>query len=668
MPRLRQWPDKALLYLCPFLLIGLCVCPFVVAQPLIRAFTPADWALLKQQAELQPAAEATPLSAFFTPEHFFPALPLKPLLSADGQWVYYWRRQGLQYWLCRSTGNGEEQVLHKQREVPPPRLQLSTDQQQLWLAAADSLQVLDVRRKQVQSLWQPGFAIPGLRFVPLRHDAQVIRLGAGGAVLQWRQQKEQSFWWLRPGVQSQQIWPELTPQHELWRDQHGTVVVQSALDTPEYPPAAPDALLSNAFPAEALQVEISARLRTTAGVQVATARLFERLYWQGATEAWQALLDQIQALAPACSMQLQLSDNQRKMLVSFACSDQPNAQFWLLSVDANLQLVRQQALQLDARTELPGAPGAFPLQVAWQAADQQVIPAHLYLPRGRPLAQSPLLVLLHGGPFQRTDPGYDVLVQWLVRQGMIVLQPDYRSSSGFGAAFRRAARGEFGQKNPALTDIFSGLDLLLQAGIGDPTQLAIIGQSFGGYLTLQAMQAQPLRFRFGLAYTAPVDLAATFSDYVPRASVDIGQPALGAELYDNAVPWAAPEWQQRMHAEAPLKQLHLLQRPLFLWGGQLDDRITPQSLQTFLQQAQDLQKPVRLWLDPDSGHQATSLQSRRLQFYLAASLSLSHLKAAAPLRPHRPPPPAAATAADVDLEAIDSALQALEVRPVSAGN
>jgi acetyl esterase/lipase len=638
---------------CLLLAAPLCAQPEGAASTprSITALTSADWADLKRQSEQSPPLPGQALASYFATGHFFPALPVQPLLSADGRWVYYWRRQGLQYWLCRSQGDGEEQVLHKQREVPPSQLVLSRDQQQLWLAATDLLQLLDIRRKTLRTVWQPGFALPGQKQIPSRHSMQVIQLSAEGAVLQW-QQAATSYWFLTSSRAARQIWP--TPQRSAWQDISGKVLVLQPV-----PEQKPDHAATETT--AGLLPDISQLLRSANGELLATARLYQRLDWQSEDPAWQTLLNQLQARRPQCSMQLQSAAS--KLLVSYSCSDQTDAQHLLLTLDGKLQIRQRQLLQLSTTASLPA--GVSPQQVAWQAQDGQTIPGYLYLPPGLPLAHRPLVTLIHGGPFSRSDPAYDVLVQWLVNRGAIVLQPDYRSSAGFGQAFMQAAQGDFGPDSPLLGDIFSGLDLLLQSGIGDPAQQAVIGHSFGGYLAIQALQAQPQRFRFGLALAAPVDLAATLQTYLPVASTPFGQPSL-SELFQAAgVPWQDRDWQQQLSAESPLTRTTFLQRPLYLWAGGQDDRISAAALQQFQQQAIMQGKTVRLWLDPDSGHQAGTLQSRRLQFYLAASLVISHL----PAGPEAGLAPAVSDASQHQpLDTFDSLLQTLEVRPATTGN
>ena len=54
----------------------------------------------------------------------------------------------------------------------------------------------------------------------------------------------------------------------------------------------------------------------------------------------------------------------------------------------------------------------------------------------------PLVVLPHGGPGARDDPGFDWWAQALASRGYAVLQPQFRGSTGFGGHFHAAGYGE----------------------------------------------------------------------------------------------------------------------------------------------------------------------------------------------------------------------------------
>ena len=69
-----------------------------------------------------------------------------------------------------------------------------------------------------------------------------------------------------------------------------------------------------------------------------------------------------------------------------------------------------------------------------------MIPAYLTTPRGAaPAGGWPLIVYPHGGPWARDSYGYDGGAQFMANRGYVVLQPNFRASTGYGKAFTTPA-------------------------------------------------------------------------------------------------------------------------------------------------------------------------------------------------------------------------------------
>lgn len=125
--------------------------------------------------------------------------------------------------------------------------------------------------------------------------------------------------------------------------------------------------------------------------------------------------------------------------------------------------------------------------VSYTSPDGVSIPAYLTLPPGmdREGARGlPFVVLPHGGPSARDSEEYDFLAQFLASRGYGVLQPNYRGSSGYGEAFRRA--GDHQWSDAVLQDVSSGARWLADEGLADPARVCVVGWSFGGYLALMS--------------------------------------------------------------------------------------------------------------------------------------------------------------------------------------
>ncbi|OYU15427.1 MAG: peptidase S9 [Alphaproteobacteria bacterium PA4] len=144
----------------------------------------------------------------------------------------------------------------------------------------------------------------------------------------------------------------------------------------------------------------------------------------------------------------------------------------------------------------------------YKAADGLEIPAYLTLPPGiKDMAAArklPLVVFPHGGPEDHDTPGFDWWAQAMASRGYAVLQPQFRGSTGFGAAHREAGFGEWGRKMQ--TDLSDGVRKLAADGQIDPARVCIVGASYGGYAALAGPTLDPGIYRCAAAVAGVSDL------------------------------------------------------------------------------------------------------------------------------------------------------------------
>ena len=157
-----------------------------------------------------------------------------------------------------------------------------------------------------------------------------------------------------------------------------------------------------------------------------------------------------------------------------------------------------------ARPPLEHARLASVRPVAYPAADGTSIPAYLTLPPGSDGRNLPAVVLPHGGPEARVEWGFDWLAQYLAALGYAVLQPNFRGSAGYGAAWLQ--QNGFRNWRSSIGDIADGARWLAAEGIADPRRMAIIGWSYGGYAALQTGITEPDLFRAIVAIAPVTDL------------------------------------------------------------------------------------------------------------------------------------------------------------------
>ena len=147
-------------------------------------------------------------------------------------------------------------------------------------------------------------------------------------------------------------------------------------------------------------------------------------------------------------------------------------------------------------------PGLFvvPDAVSFTSWDGETVYGLLYLPRALPQrAAPPLLVAIHGGPTYQARPIYDAAFQYLLTRGIAVFDLNFRGSTGYGQRFTRLDNGRL--RPNAVKDIAAAVGWLAATGKVDASNVAVMGDSYGGYMTLAALTHFPDKFKAGVAFS-----------------------------------------------------------------------------------------------------------------------------------------------------------------------
>ena len=156
-----------------------------------------------------------------------------------------------------------------------------------------------------------------------------------------------------------------------------------------------------------------------------------------------------------------------------------------------------------------------PEPVTFPTGDDAVAHALLYRPAnpawGPPAGAGPppLLVMAHGGPTGAARTALHLGLRYWTSRGIAVVDVDYRGSTGYGRAYRRALDGGWGVTDVA--DCVAAARHLADCGEADGDRLAIIGASAGGYAVLQALVDYDV-FSAGLIRYGVTDLEALARD------------------------------------------------------------------------------------------------------------------------------------------------------------
>jgi dipeptidyl aminopeptidase/acylaminoacyl peptidase len=155
--------------------------------------------------------------------------------------------------------------------------------------------------------------------------------------------------------------------------------------------------------------------------------------------------------------------------------------------------------------------------VTWSAPDGLDIDGFVTLPVGTP--PFPLVVHVHGGPvwaYQDRFPG--VLTALPVSRGYAVFEPNPRGSGGRGRAFADMVVGDMGGADAH--DILSGVDELARRGLVDPERVALLGGSYGGFMSCWLPAMDP-RFKAAVAISPVSDwVSQHFTSSLARWDAD----------------------------------------------------------------------------------------------------------------------------------------------------
>ncbi|WP_260736632.1 alpha/beta hydrolase family protein [Tunturiibacter lichenicola] len=252
------------------------------------------------------------------------------------------------------------------------------------------------------------------------------------------------------------------------------------------------------------------------------------------------------------------------------------------------------ALQYRIREELPRASLSERKPYHFKSSDGLDIPAYLTLPKGLAAKNLPLIVFPHGGPWARDSFGFDTFAQFFANRGYAVLQPNFRSSTGYGKKFLNAGNGEWGRKMQ--DDLTWGVKALVADGTVDSKKVGIFGGSYGGYATLAGVAFTPDVYAAAVAYVAPSNLI-TLLDAIPPY-----WEAGRKQMYTRMADPTTADGKALLVAESPLTQAKAIVTPLMVVQGKNDPRVNVRESNQIVAAVRDNGKPVEYLVAPDEGH------------------------------------------------------------------
>lgn len=206
-----------------------------------------------------------------------------------------------------------------------------------------------------------------------------------------------------------------------------------------------------------------------------------------------------------------------------------------------------------------------------------------------PSKKYPMILNIHGGPHAAYGYTFDHEFQWMAAKGYVVLYPNPRGSTSYGAEFGNVIQYRY--PGDDYKDLMAGVDEVIKRGYVDPQKLGVTGGSGGGLLTNWVI-TQTDRFAAAVSQRSIAD----WSSFWYTADFTLFNPN-----WFRKAPWQDPK---DFAARSPITYIEKVETPLMLIEGEADYRTPPGSGgEQMFHALKYLRKPVVMVRFPGESHE-----------------------------------------------------------------
>jgi pimeloyl-ACP methyl ester carboxylesterase len=240
---------------------------------------------------------------------------------------------------------------------------------------------------------------------------------------------------------------------------------------------------------------------------------------------------------------------------------------------------------------------------SFSAYDGLRISARLYLPSSDTNYQMPypLVYYIHGGPQSQERPNFAwfsmPLIQFLTLNGFAVFVPNVRGSSGYGLSYMKLVDHDWGGFDRL--DHVHALKILQKDARIDISRAAVVGRSYGGYMTLTMASRHPELWSAAVDMFGPYDLL-TFSERIPETWKPYFKITLGDPV----------EEREFLIERSPRTYIDQIQCPLLVIQGKNDPRVIEQESHDLVEHLRSIGKQVEYLIFENEGHDVLKLENR----------------------------------------------------------
>lgn len=248
--------------------------------------------------------------------------------------------------------------------------------------------------------------------------------------------------------------------------------------------------------------------------------------------------------------------------------------------------------------------GSFiePVVDRFESFDGRMVPALVYRPSSPPSGKGyPVLFIVHGGPEMQWRPEFRSDVQFLLSQGVMVVAPNVRGSTGYGRAWH-----ELDDREKRMDSVADLRAIRLAVGARqevDETRIGVFGRSYGGFMVLSALTEDPDLWALGVDFYG----ICNFLTHL-LATGPWGRQQRVAEYGDPVV------MREALERFSPINRIDRMKAPLLLVHANRDPRVPIGESETVYSCLSGLHHPCEYLRIDHEGHGFARVENRRKVF------------------------------------------------------
>jgi dipeptidyl aminopeptidase/acylaminoacyl peptidase len=208
-----------------------------------------------------------------------------------------------------------------------------------------------------------------------------------------------------------------------------------------------------------------------------------------------------------------------------------------------------------------------------------------------------VIVSVHGGPEGQERPSFNAIYQFFLARGYAILAPNVRGSTGYGKTYTHL--DDVKLREDSVKDLAAGVEWLKTQGGADPRRIAIMGGSYGGYMTYAAITLYPDLWAAAIAQRA----IGNFETNLRNTS--------GYRRKQREREYGTLEHDlDFLRAVSPIHKIDRIRVPLMVVHGRNDPRVPYTEAEQIVKALHERNAPVDYILFDDEGHGVDKLANK----------------------------------------------------------